>query len=100
MAEKVVEDLSFLEKEQVLEGFSLLFLQQSCHDLVEVSAEDRFKAYIVVFTFLRHLQELHQLVHKTVIVLGFELFGRLFFVIFYLVFFEGTTALSILLDRN
>ena len=77
MAEKVVEDLAFLVEEEVLEGFSLLFLEEGGHNLVKVSAEDRLKTSIVVFTLLRHLKELQQPIHKTIIILGLEVFNRL-----------------------
>ena len=103
MDEEVVEDLTFLEEEEVLEGLALLLLEESGHDLVEVSAEDGFKAYIVVFTLFRHLKELHQLVHECVVVLGYDNFSYfLFFSLFFILLEVCAAASGIgkLIDRK
>ena len=48
MAQQAIENLAFLMNEQVLEGRHLLFVEQLCHDLEEVAAEDRKWLFIGV----------------------------------------------------
>ena len=79
MAQQVVEDLALLREEEILERLAFLFLEQRSHDLVEVAAEDGLEARFVIEAFLRHLQELHEFVHESVVVLRLEVISRLLF---------------------
>jgi hypothetical protein len=83
VTQQIVKYLALLDEQQILKGLTLLFLEESSQDFIEVTTENGLKTDLIVISLFGDFKELHQLIHQRVVKFGldnlwfFDFFGIL-----------------------